>query len=45
MWWKLILRAAVAVGQSEWAKRKAGEVIAKLGKKADAIATVAGAAK
>lgn len=29
MWWKVVLRAAVAIGLDKWAKKKAGELIAK----------------
>lgn len=39
---KVILKLAVAVGQSEWAKRKAAELIAKLLAKADAHAAIVG---
>lgn len=44
--WRVLLKLAVAVGQSEWAKAKAAEIVAKLLKKAhakaDAIATAGG---
>ena len=30
MWWKWVLKAAVAVGLDQWAKRKAEELLAKL---------------
>lgn len=33
--WKIILKIAVAVGQSEWAKRKAAAVVDKLISKAN----------
>ena len=36
MWWKVALRVAVAVGLDKWAKRKAGELIAKVKDKAKA---------
>lgn len=50
MWWKLILKVAVAVGQSDWAKRKAAAVIEKIVSKAnqkaaDITIAVDGAAK
>jgi hypothetical protein len=34
MWWKVALRVAVAVGLDKWAKKKAGELIAKAKNKA-----------
>lgn len=40
--WKYILKIAVAVGQSEWARRKAAELIAKLLMKADEHAAIVG---
>lgn len=40
--WKIILKLAIAVGQSEWAKQKAAELIAKLLKKADEHAATVG---
>lgn len=36
MWWKVALRAAVAVGLDKWAKKKAGELIAKVKERAKA---------
>lgn len=46
MWWKLALKAAIAVGLDKWAKRKAIELAAKLKnkakKKADALVETVG---
>lgn len=36
MWWKAALRLAVAVGLDKWAKKKAGELIAKVKDRAKA---------
>jgi len=44
--WKVILKLAVAIGQSEWARKKAAELVDKIlrkaGQKAEAIALVGG---
>lgn len=34
MWWRWVLRAAVAVGLDDWAKKKAGQLITKIKDKA-----------
>lgn len=36
MWWKWVLRVAVAVGLDDWAKRKAAALVAKIKAKAQA---------
>jgi hypothetical protein len=34
MWWKTVLKIAVALGLDKWAKRKAGKIVKKIRNKA-----------